>query len=131
MLKEERHDGRRNNMEYEVFDGVVEDDTLLIQKTLRSGQSIKHSGSVVVLGDINPGAEIIAGGHVLVAGTVRGVIHAGASGNQKATITAFHINPIQISIGGVLFQGPDENRIDSGPLETARIHQGRIIIDKV
>ncbi|MCR6545002.1 septum site-determining protein MinC [Dehalobacterium formicoaceticum] len=118
-------------MEQEVFDGVVGEDTLLVQKTLRSGQSIRHSGNVVVLGDINPGAEIIAGGHVMVAGTVRGVVHAGASGNQAATITAFHINPIQLRIGSIIFQRTDENRLDSEHLVTARIDKGRIIIDKI
>lgn len=117
-------------MKKEMLDGVIGEDTLLIQKTLRSGQSIKHSGNVVVLGDVNPGAEIIAGGHVIVVGSVRGVVHAGAAGNQVATITAFHLNPTQLRIGNLISCAPDGDRPCSENPETARINSGSLIIEK-
>lgn len=117
-------------MEKEMLDGVIGADTLLIQKTLRSGQSIKHSGNVVVLGDINPGAEIIAGGHVVVVGNVRGVVHAGAAGDESATITAFYLNPTQLRIGNLISRAPDGDRPCPENPETARINNGNLIIEK-
>jgi len=117
-------------MEKEMLDEVIGLDTLLIHKTLRSGQSVKHSGNVVVLGDVNPGAEIIAGGHVIVVGSVRGVIHAGATGNQVATITAFHLNPAQLRIGNLISFAPDGDRPCPDNPETARINRGSLIIEK-
>lgn len=117
-------------MDQVMLDGIIGEDTLLIQKTLRSGQSIKHSGNVVVLGDVNPGAEIIAGGHVVVMGTVRGVVHAGATGNQEATITAFYLNPIQLRIGNIISRAPDGDRPCPESPETARINSGNLIIEK-
>ncbi|ATW25493.1 septum site-determining protein MinC [Candidatus Formimonas warabiya] len=114
----------------EMLDGAMGENTLLLQKTLRSGQSIKHSGNVVVLGDVNPGAEIVAGGHVIIMGTARGVIHAGASGNESATITAFYLNPTQLRIGNFISRAPDGDRPCPENPETARIKDGMLIIEK-
>jgi len=71
---------------------------LLITRTLRSGQRIEYNGHVVLLGDVQPGAEIVAAGHVLVWGTLRGVAHAGAAGNDRAVICAMKLVPIQLRI---------------------------------
>lgn len=118
-------------MENEMLDAEIGLDTLLIQKTLRSGQSIKHSGNVVVLGDVNPGAEIIAGGHVIVVGAVRGVVHAGATGDKAATITAFSLNPTQLRISNLISRAPDGDRLCPENPETARINSGgELIIEK-
>ena len=116
-------------MEKNMLDEVIKEDTLLVQKTLRSGQSIKHSGNVVVLGDVNPGAEVIAGGHVIVLGTVRGVVHAGAVGDMTATITAFYLNPTQLRIANLISRpltGTDLAR-SSG---NCQIADGNLIIEK-
>lgn len=117
-------------MEKNMLDEVIKEDTLLVQKTLRSGQSIKHSGNVVVLGDVNPGAEVIAGGHVIVLGTVRGVVHAGAVGDMTATITAFYLNPTQLRIANLISRPPDGDRPCLDHPETARIADGNLIIEK-
>jgi septum site-determining protein MinC len=71
---------------------------LFINKTLRSGTRIEFAGHVVVVGDVNPGAEIIAGGNVLVWGRVRGMIHAGAKGDTSAYICALDLSPTQLRI---------------------------------
>jgi len=113
-----------------MLDEAIGADTLLIQKTLRSGQSIKHSGNVVVLGDVNPGAEIIAGGHVIVLGTVRGVVHAGAAGDISATITAFNLNPTQLRIANLISRPPDGDKMCPENPETARITGGSLIIER-
>ncbi len=116
-------------MKKEMLDGIIGEDTLLVQKTLRSGQSIKHSGNVVILGDVNPGAEIIADGHVIVIGTVRGVIHAGASGDESATITAFYLTPTQLRIGKFISRSAEGNRPCPESPEVARIDNGVLVIE--
>jgi septum site-determining protein MinC len=78
---------------------VISDDTaLFISKTLRSGKRIEFPGHVVVMGDVNAGAEIIADGNVIVWGRVRGMIHAGAKGNRSATICALDLSATQLRI---------------------------------
>ena len=74
------------------------DEAILVRRTLRSGHNIKYFGHVVVLGDVNPGAEIIAGGNVIVWGRLRGTVHAGAEGNESAVICALELSPTQLRI---------------------------------
>lgn len=79
-------------------DAATEDSALFITKTLRSGKRIEYPGNVVVLGDVNAGAEIIAEGHVVVWGRVRGMIHAGAKGDRSAVICALDLSATQLRI---------------------------------
>ncbi len=81
-------------------DAAAEDSALFITKTLRSGKRIEFAGNVVVMGDVNAGAEIIAGGHVVVWGRVRGMIHAGAKGDRSAVICALDLSATQLRIAG-------------------------------
>ena len=69
---------------------------LVVRRTLRSGQAIHHIGSVVVIGDVNPGAEIIAGGNIVVWGRLRGTAHAGAVDDEDALVCALQLMPSQI-----------------------------------
>lgn len=71
---------------------------LFVNKTLRSGTRIEFPGHVVVVGDVNPGAEIVAGGNVLVWGRIRGMVHAGAKGDTSAYICALDLSPTQLRI---------------------------------
>jgi len=71
---------------------------LFLNRTLRSGMRIEFSGHVVVVGDVNPGAEIVAEGNVLVWGRVRGMVHAGAKGDTSAFICALDLSPTQLRI---------------------------------
>jgi len=73
---------------------------LWVHKTLRSGTRIEYPGHVVVLGDVNAGAEIVAGGSVIVWGRLRGVVHAGAQGNAQAVVCALDLSPTQLRIAG-------------------------------
>jgi septum site-determining protein MinC len=79
-------------------DAVSEDTALFINKTLRSGTRIEYPGHIVVVGDVNPGAEIVAEGNVIVWGRVRGMIHAGAKGNRSAYICALDLSANQLRI---------------------------------
>ena len=72
---------------------------LLIRSTFRSGESIHHYGDVVVLGDVNPGSEIKADGDIVVMGALKGLPHAGASGDNKAAIIALEITSPRVRIG--------------------------------
>ena len=79
-------------------DDLGDETALFLDKTLRSGTRIEFPGHVVVFGDVNPGAEIIAEGNVIVWGRVRGMIHAGAKGNTSAFICALDLSPTQLRI---------------------------------
>jgi len=82
------------------------EDAVLLQRTLRSGHSVRHPGHVIVIGDVNPGAEIIAGGHVVVWGRLRGVVHAGAAGEESAMVCALDLAPTQLRIAGHITVSP-------------------------
>ena len=75
-----------------------EETALFLNRTLRSGTRIEFSGHVVVMGDVNPGAEIVAGGNVIIWGRLRGMVHAGAKGNRNAVICALDLSPTQLRI---------------------------------
>jgi len=79
-------------------DDLGDETALFLSKTLRSGMRIEFAGHVVVFGDVNPGAEIVAEGNVLVWGRVRGMIHAGAKGDTAAYICALDLSPTQLRI---------------------------------
>lgn len=79
-------------------EAITEDTALFINKTLRSGKRVEFPGHVVVMGDVNAGAEIVAEGNVIVWGRVRGMIHAGANGNRSATICALDLSATQLRI---------------------------------
>jgi septum site-determining protein MinC len=80
---------------------------LYIQTTVRSGMEIRHPGTVVVLGDVNPGSTIIADGDVLVWGALRGVVQAGAAGNSRCLIMALRMEPTQIRIADSVARAPE------------------------
>lgn len=120
------------NMEEEkekVFDGISEGKTKFIISTLRSGQGIDYPGNVVLIGDINAGAEVKAGGNIIVMGTLRGMVHAGTSGNQEAIIAAFSLQPTQLRIADIISRPPDGEIIKPKCPELARIKDGYIIIE--
>lgn len=98
------------------------------QGTLRSGDHLETSGSVLLLGDVNPGARISAAGHVLVWGRLRGVAHAGCQGDNFARIVALQLRPLQLRIAGAVARGP-EGAPPAGFAEEARIVAGAIQID--
>ncbi len=106
-------------------------DTALVQRTLRSGQKVSFGGNVVVLGDVNPGAEIIADGHVVVLGALRGVVHAGAHGDCSATVLASSLLPTQIRIASYITRPPDGQPLPEAFCpEVAFLKDGEVVIEK-
>lgn len=81
-------------------------DPLYLKTTVRSGVEIRHPGSVILVGDVNPGGEIIADGDILIWGSLRGVAHAGASGNREACIMALRMEPTQLRIVDLVARVP-------------------------
>lgn len=77
-------------------------ETKIHRGSLRSGQRIEFEGSLVILGDVNDGAEVIAGENVIIVGNLRGLAHAGAKGNKKAIIAANKIESPQIRISNII-----------------------------
>lgn len=75
---------------------------------LRSGQCIEYPGSIVIIGDVNPGAQVLAGGNVIVLGTLKGMVHAGKDIKAyKPFVVALGMYPVQIGIGNVIARSPD------------------------
>lgn len=83
------------------------DAAVLIRRTLRSGHTLRHPGHVVIIGDVNPGAEVVAGGDVIVWGRLRGVVHAGAAGQPNAVVCALDLSPTQLRIGAQISVSPE------------------------
>lgn len=111
--------------------------TLYIHRTLRSGQSISSEGNMVIIGDVNPGAEVIAKGDITVWGILGGIAHAGSDGNTYSRIRALKLNAIQIRIGDVFARRPDTvntpyiQKTDTYTPEEARVYKKHIMIYKL
>jgi septum site-determining protein MinC len=101
---------------------------VLIRRTLRSGRTIHSDGHVVVLGDVNPGAQIIAAGDIFVWGKIRGMVHAGAYGDESAVVCALDMTPTQLRIAGYLTTSPSGKRKKAQP-EMAMIQNNQIIVE--
>jgi septum site-determining protein MinC len=95
---------------------------------VRSGDHIEAAGSLLVLGDVNPGGRVSAVGHVLVWGRLRGIAHAGCRGDQGARIVALGLQPLQLRIADAIARGPQEAP-PAGLAEQASLRAGAIRID--
>ena len=101
---------------------------LVTHRTLRSGQQLRHPGSVALLGDVNPGAEIVAGGDIIVWGKLRGTVHAGAMGDEHAQVCALYMQPTQLRIAQHIARSPEDRRRQPRP-EVARVRTGQIVVE--
>ena len=99
---------------------------ILIRRTLRGGKVIKTTGHAIILGDVNPGAEIIAGGDIIVWGHLRGVVHAGALGDDSCVVCALNLEPTQIRIGTLLSISPPSKKRRKIRPERAYVDNGQI-----
>jgi septum site-determining protein MinC len=102
---------------------------VLVRRTLRSGQVVQHPGHVVVIGDVNPGAEIIAGGDVVVWGKLRGIVHAGATGDDGAVVCALSLAPLQLRIGNHIARAPEEREGLPERPEMASVQDDEIVAE--
>ena len=101
---------------------------VFVQRTLRSGYCIKNMGLVLVIGDVNPGAVIVAGGNVIVWGRLRGMVHAGAEGNEQSVVCALDLSPTQLRIADKIATTP--RRKGKSQPEIARLQDGQVIAEE-
>jgi septum site-determining protein MinC len=90
---------------------------LYVQMTVRSGVEVRHPGTIVLVGDVNPGGAVIAAGDIIVWGRLRGIAHAGSAGNENCLIMALQMNPTQLRIAGYVARSPEH-----GPEEPEIAH---------
>ncbi|AFY40973.1 septum site-determining protein MinC [Nostoc sp. PCC 7107] len=83
-------------------------DALYLEMTVRSGVEIRHPGTVILLGDVNPGGIVVAEGDILVWGRLRGIAHAGAGGNRECLIMALQMEPTQLRIADAVARAPEK-----------------------
>ena len=103
---------------------------LVIDRTVRGGQEIQTQGSVMICGNVNPGAQIIAGGSIDIRGTCKGLVHAGAYGDTTAFVVADRLMPTQIRIADRIAQPPDQMETPT-VAERASIVDGKIVIEPI
>ncbi len=101
---------------------------ILVNHTLRSGKSVRYPGHVIVLGDVNNGAEVIATGSIVVWGRIRGTVQAGSEGDASAIICALDLAPTQLRIADAIATSP--KRRGKPEPEIAKIKDGHIIAER-
>jgi septum site-determining protein MinC len=111
-----------------LLDPRDSDDTLFLRRTVRSGQAIHHASNIVILGDVNPGAEIVASGDIIVWGVLRGMVHAGYPNNENAIVCSLVLSPVQLRIAHLLSRPPDGFQVQARP-EFATIKNGQIVVE--
>ena len=104
---------------------------LILNRSVRAGQKIEHEGDILVLGDVNPDAEVVAGGNIIVMGKLKGVARAGVFGNKNAIIVALKMEPQLIQIGSKKAFLREEEKISPEYPEVAKIEDGEIILETI
>ncbi len=112
-----------------ISDAELDQQSHFISKSLRNGEKLSYKGNVILLGDINPGSEIVATGNIVVMGSVKGMVHAGAEGDLNSFIIASILDPLQIRIGKLIACKPEKNTsIKNHTPEMARVDKDQIVI---
>jgi len=109
--------------------GLEPEEGLFLKRTIRSGQTVECPGHVTVLGDVNPGGQVLAGGDIVIWGKLRGTVHAGAIGDDGATVCALVLAPTQLRIGSHIARLPEEEAREPGVPEIARVQDGGIVVE--
>lgn len=87
---------------------VTKPSATFIKGTVRSGQIVEAEGDLIIAGDVNPGANVIAGEDIVVMGSLRGIVHAGVNGNRDAVVIALKVAPSQLRIADMITRAPDK-----------------------
>ncbi len=123
-----------------MFDGIAYiadneiklhgDQTVYYKNSVRSGQKISTETSIIVLGDINPGAEVISAGNVTIFGALKGMAHAGCKGDRSAYIAAIGLFPTQLRIADIIASFPKEENKETEKIPTiAYIKDGQMFVE--
>ncbi|BCJ85077.1 septum site-determining protein MinC [Effusibacillus dendaii] len=127
------------NLVIQGFHSVLEEEfpkpphVFLHRGTVRSGQSIEFDGDITIIGDVNPGGQVLATGDIYVMGALRGIAHAGCRGNEQAVIGAVYFQPTQLRIGSVISRSPDTSdiRSEAAEMEFAYLRNGQMAVEKM
>jgi septum site-determining protein MinC len=117
------------SQEVETSIGDESEEALFVKRTVRSGQTIQHPGHVTILGDVNPGGQVIASGDIVIWGKLRGTVHAGAGGDDGALVCALALAPTQLRIGNHIARSPEEDPQHPGVPEMARVQGEGIVVE--
>lgn len=115
------------NRSFKTREMKTGEDTLMIKKTIRSGQKVEHEGNLVIMGDVNPGAEVRAGQDLIVLGALRGLAHAGyRAKNGESSIIALRFQPTQVRIRDKMVNKFDRKIVRSKQPVIAKLKNGKI-----
>lgn len=103
---------------------------LPVERTVRSGATVRYSGDIVVYGDVNAGAQVLATGNILVLGSLRGLAHAGCDGDERAVIIGFDLRPTQLRIGKKIAMSTESERGRRPHAEIAWVSGEEIVIEE-
>lgn len=130
VLEENIEEKSNNNVGVNSsYDETKEGKTKFVRGTIRSGQCLRYNGNLVIIGDVNPGGEVVANGNIIVMGSLRGMAHAGANGNEAAYVAAFTLLPTQLRIANIISRSPDNEQIIPLVPELAMIKNATIVIE--
>ncbi len=116
-------------MDFSTSSASRERKSRVVKKTLRSGQRVELDANLILMGDVNPGAEIVVSGDIFILGSLRGMAHAGAGGNREACVFALTFKPTQLRIASLIARSPEEGEgREKGP-EIARIKEDMIVVE--
>ncbi|KJU87287.1 septum site-determining protein MinC [Candidatus Magnetobacterium bavaricum] len=114
-----------------VIDSSEEKRTLMtLSKTIRGGQRVTYDGDLMIIGNVNPGAYVIATGNIIVLGALKGVAHAGAGGDEESVVIALNLKPQQLKIANIVTRPPDDDVQTLYP-ERAFVKDKTIQIEKI
>jgi len=114
----------------------AENEVMTVSSIIRSGQVLKAPGDVLLIGDVNPGGTVVAGGNIFIMGSLKGVAHAGCFGNEEAVIAASSMKPTQLKISDFINRAPDTiQSSEKREMECAYINEineeRQIIVDRL
>ncbi|MBT2735769.1 septum site-determining protein MinC [Neobacillus sp. C211] len=112
---------------------IAETEVMTVSRIIRSGQVLEVPGDLLLIGDVNPGGTVMAGGNIFIMGTLKGMAHAGCYGNEQAVIAASNMKPSQLRISDCLNRAPDSVQSnEKREMECAYIDDERqIIVDRL
>ncbi|NHC17354.1 septum site-determining protein MinC [Bacillus sp. MM2020_4] len=111
----------------------AENEIMTVSSIVRSGQVLKAPGDLLLIGDVNPGGMVVAGGNIFIMGSLKGVAHAGCFGNLAAVIVASSMKPTQLKISDSINRAPDTiQNNEKREMECAYIDEDRqILVDRL
>lgn len=99
---------------------------------LRSGQVLEVETSIIIIGDVKPGARVVSKGNVIILGSLKGTVFAGATGNENSFVVALDMSPMQIRIADTIARSPDKPlKEEVKEAKIAFMEEGNIYIEPI